>query len=286
MWQIMVIVVMTLAYFGVQEVVSRSRLPVLWTLFLFAPLALTPYWLRTNSFDLFVWLKIYSIMFCVGWGGWLRFTAMGDKPWLRRTIAWLLVGNILEALVLDIQASGSAHNFNALAGILLIATLPFSVRHTRIDRASRHQTLRYDLPLVWICGYTYWNWTFVYLNYPAYTGHHTAILSAALLVAWLDPQRWVQARAATLGLNLLWMATSNAGILAVSNTATWFHESIATVAASFALSWMIVHAASKLITHFASERPLAISQTVRQQLERVKTEWQDTDSAVVSWCVQ
>lgn len=286
MWQLLVIVVMTLAYYGLQEVVSRSRLPVLWTLFLLVPIALTPYWLNTNSFDLFVWIKIYSVMLCVSWAGWLRFTTMGDKPWLRRTIAWLLVANIAEALVLDIQASGIAHHFNALTGIFLIATLPFSVRHTRIDRASRHQTLLYDVPLVWICGYTFWNWTFVYLNYPAYMGHHTAILSAALIVALLDPQRWLQARAATLGLNLLWMATSNIGLLAVSNTTTWFNESIASVAASFALAWMAVHAANTLKTRLASERTLAISQIVREHIALAKSEWQDTDSAVVSWCVR
>ncbi|QEG34186.1 DUF5692 family protein [Bythopirellula goksoeyrii] len=286
MWQLLVVVVMTLAYFGAQEVVSRSRLPVLWTLFLLVPFALTPYWLNTNSFDLFVWIKIYSVMFCVSWAGWLRFTTMGDRPWLRRTIAWLLVANIVEALVLDIQATGTAHHFNALAGILLIVTLPLSVRHTRIDRVSRHRTLRYDVPLAWICGYTFWNWTFVYLNYPAYMGHHTAILSAALVVALFDPQCWLQARAATLGLNLLWMATSNTGLLAVSNTTVWFNESIATVTASFSLAWMAVHAASSLKTRLASERTLEISQIVREHIALAKSEWQDTDSAVVSWCVR
>ncbi|TWU24718.1 DUF5692 family protein [Bythopirellula polymerisocia] len=285
MWQLLVVVVMTMVFFGAQDLVSRSRLPVLWTLFLFVPLALTPYWLKTNSFDLFVWIKIYSVMFCVSWASWLRFTPMGDKPWLRLTIAWLLVANILEALVLDIQGGGIAHGFNALAGILLIATLPFSVRHTLVDRTSQHQTLRYNVPFVWICGYTFWNWTFVYLNYPAFTGHHTAILSAALIVAWFDPQRWLQARAATLGLNLLLMATSNAGTLAVSNTTNWFNESIATVAASFALAWMTIHAASTLKSNFVIERPLRISQALKEHLESAKTEWQHTDSAIFSWSV-
>ncbi len=285
MWQLLVVVVMAVVYFGLQEVVSRSRLPVLWAIFLVTPLVLTTYWLKTNSFDFFVWIKIYSVMLGVSWAGWLRFTTMGDKPWLRRSIAWLLAANIAEATILDLLVSGITHQFNALAGILLVATIPFSFQSTRIDRADRHQTLRFDVPLAWICGYTFWNWSFVYLNYPAYVGHHTAILSAALMVGILDPQRWLQARAATLGMNLIWMATSNTGLLAVSNTPSWFSESIATVAASFALSWMLVHTASKLWTHFASEKTLAISQTVRQQLERVTTEWKDTESAVISWCV-
>jgi hypothetical protein len=246
MWQLLVLVLMTLMYYVVQDWLSRARLPVLWTLFFLVPLALSPYWFTVNSFDLFAWVKIYSVMFCVCWAGWLRFTALGDKPWLRRSIPLLLVANILEALILEVQGHGIAHILNALAGMLLIATVPLSMRDTHIDRGSRHQTLRFNAPLTWICGYSVWNWTFVYLNYPELTGHHTAVLSAALIVACIDPQRWLQARAATLGVNLLLMATSYSGTLTVSNATTWFDESIAIAAASIALAWMTVHALSML----------------------------------------
>ena len=272
MWQLFVVVLMTLVYYGAQEWLCRVRLPVLWTLFILVPIAFTPYWFKVNCFDLFTWIKTYSILFCVCWGGWLRFTAMGDKPWLRRSIAWLLVANILEALILDVQGSGIAHNLNALAGLLLIVTVPLSVRHTRIDRDSRHQTLRYDAPLAWICGYSLWNWTFVYLNYPELTGHHTAVLSAALIVACIDPQRWVQARAATLGMNLLLMATSHSGTLAVSNATTWFDESIAIAAASIAFAWMTVHALSKLKTNPA----IALRTVSRRQLREWTSRIVDT----------
>jgi hypothetical protein len=249
MWQLFVVVVMTLVYYVVQDWLGRARLPVLWTLFLLVPLALTPYWFKVNNFDLFAWVKIYSVMFCVCWAAWLRYTAMGDKPWLRRSIPLLLVANILEALILDVQGHGIAHILNALAGMLLIATMPLSIRDTQIDRGSRHQTLRFNVPLAWICGYTFWNWTFVYLNYPALTGHHTAVLSAALIVAIIDPQRWLQARAATLGMNLILFATSYSGTLAVSDATTWFDESIAIAAASIALAWMTVHTLSMLKSH-------------------------------------
>jgi hypothetical protein len=246
MWQLFVVVVMTLMYYMVQDWLGRARLPVLLTIFFLVPLALTPYWFQVNSFDLFAWVKIYSVMFCVCWAGLLRFTTMGDKPWLRRSIPWLLAANIFEALILDIQGHGVAHVLNALAGMLLIATVPLSIGDTRVDRGSRHQTLRFNAPLAWICGYTFWNWTFVYLNYPALTGHHTAVLSAALIVAIIDPQRWLQARAATLGTNLILFATSYSGTLAVSNTTTWFDESIAIAAASIALVWMTIHTLSIL----------------------------------------
>ena len=263
MWQLFVVVMMTLVYYAVQDWLCRARLSVLWTLFLFAPLVLTPYWFTENSFDNIAWVKTYSIMFCLCWGGLLRFTALGDKPWMRRSIPLLLAANILEALILEIQGTGIAHVLNALAGLLLIATLPFSVRHTHIDRTCRHQTMIFNAPLAWICGYSLWNWTFVYLNYPALTGHHTAVLSAALLVASIDPQRWLQARASTLGVNLFLMATSYSGTLAVSNATTWFNESIALASSSIALSWTIVHAFSMLRTQpviaysFATNDPLS-----------------------------
>lgn len=246
MCQLFVVVLMTLLYFVIQDLLGRARLPVLWTIFFLVPLALTPYWFAANSFDLFAWVKIYSIMFCVCWAGFLRFTAIGDKPWLRLSIPLLLVANILEALILDVQADGAAHILNALAGMLLIATVPLSIGDTRIDRTSRHQTLRFNVPLAWIGGYTAWNWTFVYLNYPALTGHHTAVLAAALIVGVIDPQRWLQARAATLGANLILFATSYSGTLAVSDATAWFDASIAVAAAAMSFAWMAIHALSKL----------------------------------------
>jgi hypothetical protein len=246
MWQLSVIVAMTLLYFGMQELLRRCKLPILLGLFLLTPLILTPFWIKSNDFGPFLWIKTYSIMFCVSWGSWLRFTSGGDKALLRRTIAWLLAANILEALVLDILGTGIAHNLNALAGILLLATMPRSTMSTRIDRASRHQDIRYDVSLAWIVGYTLWNWVFVYLNYPALAGHHIAVLSAALILACIDPQRWLQTRAATLGLNLLFMATSYPGTIAVSDATGWFDERTAIIAASLSFAWLVIHALSKL----------------------------------------
>lgn len=242
----MVLAAMTIAYFGLQALLRRCRLPVLWAVFFLVPLALTPYWIITNQFDAFQWIKIYSIMFCVSWGGWLRFTSAGDHKLLRHTIVFLLAGNIIEALVLDCLGSGAGHTLNALAGVLLLLTMPWSAESVRIDRTGPHQDLLHSAPLPWIVGYTLWNWAFVYLNYPAFAGHHTAVLLAALLVAFIHRERWLQARAATLGPNLLLMATSYRGTLAVSDTSGWRNEGLAVFAASLAFAWMVSHAASRL----------------------------------------
>lgn len=241
MWQLTVIIALTLVYFSVQELLRRCRLRILWGMFLVLPILLTPFWFFTNNFDLFLWIKIYSIMFCVSWGSWLRFTRAGDNPWLRRTIIWLLAANIFEALVLDIFGRGIAHNLNAVAGILLLATMPWSTESACIDRASNNQDIRFDLSLSWIVGYTLWNWVFVFLNYPVLAGHHIAVLLAALIVAMIDPQRWLQTRAATLGINLIFLATSYPGTIAVSDATSWIDEYSAQIAASISLLWTLAH---------------------------------------------
>jgi hypothetical protein len=246
MWQILIILALTLAYFVMQEMLRRCRLSVMWGFFFLAPLVLTPFWIATNDFDPFPWIKIYSLMFCVSWGSWLRFTPAGDKVFLRRTILWLLAANIVEALALDVLGTGTAHNLNAVAGILLLATMPWSARHVQVDRASRSQDIRCDLPLGWIVGYTLWNLAFVYLNYPELAGHHVAVLSAALILARLDRGLWVQARAASLGLHLLLLPNNYAGMLAVHDATGWVDRRLAIVAAAISCTWLAVHALTKL----------------------------------------
>lgn len=269
MWQLVVIVGMTLVYFGAQELLRRSRLPVLWGLFLVAPVVLTPFWITSNDFDLFLWIKTYSIMFCVSWGSLLRFTSFGDRPWLRYSIVWLLVANIVEALVLDLMGTGIAHHLNAVAGILLLVTMPRSPESVCIDRSSHCQDIRYGVSFTWIVGYSLWNWAFVYLNYPALAGHHLAVLSAALILAAIDPERWLQTRAATLGLNLLLMATSYSGTLAVSDATGWFDERIAVIATAMACGWLVVHALSQSVVWWRSNRGAGLQMvSFRQSLTR------------------
>jgi len=241
MWQIFAIIALTLAYFVMQEMLRRCRLPVMWGFFLLTPLVLSPFWIMTNDFNPFPWIKIYSLMFCVSWESWLRFTPAGDKVFLRHTILCLLAANIVEALALDVLGTGTAHNLNALAGILLLVTMPWSASQAHVDRASRYQDIRCDLPLAWIVGYTLWNWVFVYLNYPELAGHHVAVLSAALTLACLDRGLWLQARAASLGLNLLLLPNNYAGMLAVHDATGWVDRRFAILAAAISCTWLAIH---------------------------------------------
>lgn len=221
-----------------QEALRRANRWAVWGVFLLLPLALTPYWIKINELGLFAWFKYYTVFFCVCWGTVLRFTSLGKQAWARATISWLLAVNILEAVVVDLVGHGLAHALNAAAGLLLIATMPYGSDSTRVDLTSRCRDLCYATDRRWVVGYTLWNWTFVYLNYPALAGHHTAVLAAGLIVSMHHPGRWSQTRASTLGVNLLFTATCYQGMIDWLDTTTWFDEQAAFVAAGFAFAFM------------------------------------------------
>ncbi len=218
MYVLLQIIAVTAILLVAQEALRRANRWAVWGVFLVMPLMLTPYWIRVNELGLFSWFKYYTVFFCVCWGTTLRFTSLGNRAWARCTIPLLLAVNISEAVTLDLCGHGRAHTLNAIAGLLLIATLPYGADSTRIDTATRWRDLHYGVGRSWVIGYTIWNWTFVYLNYPSLTGHHTAVLAAGLVVAMNDPRIWSQTRASTLGFNLLCTATSFEGMIAWMDT--------------------------------------------------------------------
>lgn len=233
------VAVMTILLFVAQEALRHAGKWLLWSLFLLVPLVLTPYWVRVNEFGPFLWIKTYSVFFCVGWGALLRFTSLGRRPWARFGIPVLLAVNIFEATILDLLERGLPHQLNAAAGLMLIVTLPYGVKATRVDSASRCRDLLFGTTRGWVCGYTVWNWTFVCLNYPSLTGHHTAVLLCGLIVAAIDPRRWTQTRACVLGINLLAMATCNTTMTSWLDPPNWSNEVLAIVAAGTALTIVV-----------------------------------------------
>ncbi len=267
MWECVIIVGLVAVYWILQEGVRRLRLDSLWLAFGLAPILLTPYWLHENCFDTFVWLKIYSVLFCICWAGWLRFTASGQNKWCRRSVTWLLAANILEATVVDLAGNAMANWLNGLAGLLLLVSIPYREDLVRIDQSNTLRDLQFDLGLPWIIGYTLWNWTFVYINYPAFSGHHTAILAAALIAGAINPRIWLQARAATLGSNLVLFATSYSGTLELHDASQWQNMFVGNAIAACALLWIsgiLVISQVRL----RSPRPLEISKVSEYWLDR------------------
>lgn len=214
---------------------------ILWSMFGVLPLLMTPYWLSQREFDGFVWLKIYSVLFCVCWGTWFRFRSKHGTGWAEQSIFWLLCANIAEATFVDFWAAkhGLLHWLNGAAGLLLILRLIGARPKIFVEGADQRRELNFDLQMPWIIGYTLWNWSFVALNYSAFLGHHTAILLAALFVAYGNSQRWVQARAATLGANLLLMACSPEMLLRLCDTSNWSSYQPQAMTVVVAVSWIL-----------------------------------------------
>ena len=240
------VIALTAGLYLAQELLRKAGKWVLWTLFLVVPAVLTPYWFAKNDFGLFVWVKIYSVCACVVWGAAIRFTRLPEFRLAGHGLSLLLAGNIIEATTLDFVESRFAHQINAIAGVLLVLTIPYGLGNTRVDTDGRHRDAYLQTSRAWFIGYTIWNWTFVYLNYPALTGHHTAVLLAGLIVGLIDARRWAQSRAAILGLNLLGMATINDEMINWLATTSWFDERLAIVLAVASLSYMILHGAWKV----------------------------------------
>lgn len=252
MYILLQIIVVTGLLLGAQEALRRATPWVVWSAFLLLPLILTPYWLEINELGLFSWFKYYTVFFCVCWGTALRFTSLGDRAWARCTIPLLLAVNISEAVAVDLFGQGLAHALNAAAGLLLIATLPYGQNSTTIDSTNDCRDLHYGISEQWVIGYTIWNWTFVYLNYPSLTGHHTAVLAAGLIIAMNDPRRWSQARAATLGVSLLVTATDFQGMVGWMDTSSWYSEPTANLAAGLGVLFMACIAISGLLPQITS----------------------------------
>jgi hypothetical protein len=121
----------------------------------------------------------------------------------------------------------------------------------------------YETSRPWVIGYTLWNWTFIYLNYPFLVGHQTAVLAAALMIGMLSPRHWAQTRAATLGLSLLFSATYLDQMVSWLDGTSWFNHQVATLAAGLAFIFMAAYFLVVAKTQNGRTRP---SRTVRQVL--------------------
>jgi hypothetical protein len=217
---LLIVLVMTVVLFGLQELMRNAGPWVTAGLYLVLPLTLSTYWLQVNDFGLFPWIKVYTVLFCACYGSMLRFTSLGQRRSARGAVTVLLGLNILEAVALSLLEGGLANVLNSAAALVLIAALPRNADAVRVV-ATKRRDLHLDVSRLWVVGYTVWNWVFVYLNYPQYTGHHVAVLGAALVVGVIDPTRWVQARAYTLGGYFIAVTTFGPHLLGRLNTSDW-----------------------------------------------------------------
>ncbi len=177
--------------------------------FIITSIILFPCWiLLIGVADWFAWLKVFSIASGIIVLSLFRVTRLGDTKLLQWTVFVFLVVNILEAVMKDVATGGIANYFNALAGILLIVTLN-KINTIHIDTRGGYRDLHWSsMTLAWIIGYTIWNWVFVYFNFGFQSSlAHIAVLASALIVGFIDKERWLQARVFTLGTYFVMLGT-------------------------------------------------------------------------------
>lgn len=170
--------------------------------FAIASIILFPCWvLLIGVDDWFTWIKVLSIAAGIIVLSLLRTTKWGDAKLCQWVTYLFLVVNILEAVARDAQTGGLANYLNATAGILLIVTLA-KVNTIHIDTVGKYKDLYWSgMTLSWIIGYTLWNWVFVYLTFGVQSSmQHIAVLASALSIAFVNKERWLQARVFTLGI--------------------------------------------------------------------------------------
>lgn len=235
------IAALTVLLLLIQEGFRRAGLWLSCAAFIVAPLALTPHWVAVGGFDWFAWLKLYTVAVSACWLAAVRFTALGRRQWAVALARPLLALNILEAVARDLAAGGGANLANALAGLLLVASLPRGA--ARIDDRFRDLNCSGFAP-GWLVAFTLWNWAFVYLNYPFLAGHHVAVLGAALATGLLDRRRWLQARLLTLAPDLIVLATFRTTLVPQMDTSGWADPAFGSLAAGVALVAAIGTAAS------------------------------------------
>jgi hypothetical protein len=234
------IVAMLTALVALAEVLRRVR-AVAWFVFLILPPALLPLWIRSGDQGPVFWGKIILVLWGVVWLLACRDTRLGGKMWSLRVGTVIMALNIAELMARDLYGGTAAGWLNAGAGAVLIVSMPGATR-IRID--PRRDFL-WDIPYGWIVSYTLWNWTFVYLNFSAGSGRTIALLGAPLVIGLWDRQRWLQARAFTLGASLLLTFTWHP-LSTIGSTPAWYTPWFGVLVAGSALGSGCLYAAFAL----------------------------------------
>jgi hypothetical protein len=219
--------------FALQHALWRSGPLAAAGAFFVLPLVLTPYWIRESGFDAFLWIKLFSIVFCLCYGSVVRFTHLNKWRAARLFITVLLALNILEAAALSVYEGGVANWLNTAAALGLVLALLWNSNAATVDGERREP--HYHISRLWLVGYTVWNAAFVYLNYPELTGHTVAVLGVPLVVGLIEPGRWLFARAVTLGLYLFALASFRPWMIAQLDASDWSNSIVGVIAALAAL---------------------------------------------------
>jgi hypothetical protein len=180
----------TLAFFGL--------VPLL------IPVAIYLGLIDTNIGAWFRWVKLYSVVFACVWFTGIRYTTLGKFAFAKFIVAAFLAVNIAEAVTQDYSLGYLPNMLNAMAGILSIITLS-QWRGIGVDDSEHKDMVWPAMTLFWIIAYDIWNFVFVYLNFPGHAAFHLMVLLSCTLPVLPKRTVWLQARAFTLGIWMMYL---------------------------------------------------------------------------------
>ncbi len=201
---------------ALNEVFRRYRKITL-GFFILLPLVLTfTVWVKNATGDAstntwFHWAKVYSVVAAAIGYTLMRLTKLDEKIAMKLFVPAILVLNILEAVARDFQFFGSSgdmwHVFNGLAGIFNLLAISGWMTIAS-EKADKHDLLWPDMTTFYIVAYSIWNLTYVWLCIPIHSGYAVVHLLAAFIPAiFIKKGTWIQARAYTLGVWMIYLFT-------------------------------------------------------------------------------
>lgn len=251
--------------FGFDFAARRASNRVLWVLFLFVPIGLTPTWLASHSWGFFEWGKLYTIIGTACVVVWFRGSQNRRYHWSGKILLYLFALNISEAILVDLQAGTPAGLINGFAGFVLILNLP-KVGPQIIVNRHVSDVLFPGFNRLWIVSFTVWNLTFLHNHYPVIFGHHLVVLGVPLAIGLRNTERWLQARIWLLAVDLMVLATFRSRIVPFLDTTHWYSPRVDVWAAGLSLALSVIAYLSTKLTRTA-ELELSDSKSFRNNCE-------------------
>jgi hypothetical protein len=180
-----------------------------WAAYLFfglIPLIMIPIWMDNGIVYWFRWVKLYSVVMACVWFVAIRYTKLGTFKFAVFIAAAFLAVNIFEAVTQDFSLGFLPNTLNAIAGILSIITLS-KWKNIGPDQSKHKDMVWPAMTMFWIIAYDIWNFTFVYLNFPGHAAFHFMVLLSCTLPILPKRGAWLQARAFTLGIWMMYLFT-------------------------------------------------------------------------------
>lgn len=185
--------------------------------FVLVPLVLTfTVWIPQTTGDAstntwFHWAKVYSVVIAAIGFTLMRLTKLNESIAMKLFVPAILVINIIEAVVRDFEFYASSSNIwhilNGLAGIFCLLAIS-GWKGIAAEKEDKQDLLWKDMTTYWIVAYSIWNLSYVWFCIPIHSGYaFTHLLAAFIPAFFIKKGTWIQARAYTLAIWMIYLFT-------------------------------------------------------------------------------